>query len=139
MKIAIPVINKELQRNRIAGSLNVIGYLCIYDTIINEGRWMKTMELAPNMGELLPALERENVSVIISRQIQPMALKVLVNKGFSVYKSIGDLLDLNISMFANDRLDPFDMEAAMANATICGGACDSCNTDCETPSEVKEN
>ena len=59
---------------------------------------MKTLELAPNMGELLPALERENVSTIISRQVQPMALKVLVNKGFSVYKSIGDLLDENICL-----------------------------------------
>jgi len=139
MRIAIPVIDKESQRNRIAGSLNVNGNLCIYDTVNSEGRWMKTLELAPNMGELLPALERENVSVIISRQIQPMALKVLVNKGFSVYKSIGDLLDMNISMLVNNRLDPFDMEAAMTNATICGGACDSCSTDCETPSEVKEN
>jgi len=90
MKIAIPVIDKELQRNRIAGSLNVIGYLCIYDTEIRSGHWMKTLELAPNMGELLPALERENVSVIISRQVQPMALKVLVNKGFSVFQSMGD-------------------------------------------------
>ena len=139
MKIAIPVIDREMQSNRIASSLSVVGCLCIYDTDKHEGSWIKTLDLAPNMGELLPALERNNVFTIITKQLQPMALKVLVNKGFSVYKSIGDLLDLNISMFANDRLDPFDMEAAMANATICGGACDSCNTDCETPSEVKEN
>ena len=93
MRIAIPVVDRELQRNRIAGGLNVIGYVCIYDTEIGEGRWMKTLDLAPNMGELLPAFEKENISTIISRQVQPMALKVLVNKGFSVYKSIGDKLD----------------------------------------------
>jgi predicted Fe-Mo cluster-binding NifX family protein len=98
MKIAIPVIDKETQRNRIAVSLNVIGCLCIYDTDSSEGRWMKTLELAPNMGELLPALERENVSAVISHQLKSMALKVLVNKGFSVYKSVGDLLDENIPL-----------------------------------------
>ena len=131
MKIAIPVIDKDLRRNRIAGSLNVIGYICIYDTDIREGRWMKTLELAPNMGELLPALERENVSTIISRQVQPMALKVLVNKGFSVYKSIGDLLDENICLLIKNELITFDMEAAMVNAAVCGGACEVCSTDCE--------
>ena len=131
MKIAIPVIDKELQRNQIAGSFNVIGFICIYDTEIRAGRWMKTLELAPNMGELLPALEREKVSTVISRQVQPMALKVLVNKGFRVYKSIGNLLDENIGKFINNELIPFDMVAAMANADVCGGSCAVCSTDCE--------
>ena len=134
MKIAIPVVDKDLLRNRIAGSLNVIGFVCIYDTVIGEGRWMRTLELAPNMGELLPALERENISTIISRQVQPMALKVLVNKGFSVYKSNGDMLDNNIGLLIKNELFLFDMEAAMANAAVCGGACDSCSTDCEETS-----
>ena len=131
MKIAIPVVDKDLLRNRIAGSLNVIGFICIYDTVIGEGRWMRTLDLAPNMGELLPALERENISTIISRQVQPMALKVLVNKGFCVYKSNGDMLDNNIGLLIKNELFLFDMEAAMANAAVCGGACDACSTDCE--------
>ena len=133
MRIAIPVIDKDLHRNRIAGGLNVIGYVCIFDTGSGEGRWMKTLDLAPNMGELLPALESENVSTIISRQVQPMALKVLVNKGFSVYKSVGDLLDENIRMLIKNELVTFDMEAAGTNAAVCGGACGVCTTDCETP------
>ena len=131
MKIAIPVVDTNLLRNRIAGSLNVIGFICIYDTVIGEGRWMRTLDLAPNMGELLPALERENISTIISRQVQPMALKVLVNKGFCVYKSNGDMLDNNIGLLIKNELFLFDMEAAMANAAVCGGACDACSTDCE--------
>lgn len=58
MKIAIPVVDLNLKRNRIAGGLNVIGQICIYDLAKQEGIWMKTLDLAPNMGELLPALER---------------------------------------------------------------------------------
>lgn len=134
MKIAIPVVNVEAQRLNIASSLSVIGSLCIYDTLKNEGRWMKTLELAPNMGELLPALEREGVSVIITRQVQPMALKVLVNKGFVVFKSSGNQLEDNITLFNHDKLSAFDMGGAMEFATICGGECDDCKTDCE---EVK--
>jgi len=130
MKIAIPVIDKELQSNHIASSFNVIGFICIYDTEIRVGRWMKTLELAPNMGELLPALEREKVSTVISRQVHPMALKVLVNKGFRVYKSFGNLLDENIGRFLNNELIPFDMEAAMVNVADCGGSCAVCSTEC---------
>lgn len=131
MRIAIPVIDKDLHRNRIAVSLSVVGYVCIFDTENGEGRWMKTHELAPNMGELLPALERENISAIISRQVQPMALKVLVNKGFSVYRSIGDLLDENIGLLIKNELITFDMETAMAHVAVCGGTCEVCSTDCE--------
>ena len=131
MKIAIPVIDKDSQRNCIAGSLSVVGSLCIYNTETSDGSWMKTLDLAPNMGELLPAFERNNISTIITKQIHPMALKVLVNRGFEVYKSKGDELDLNIHLFANNELIPFDMEAAMKFATICGGECGECKTDCE--------
>jgi predicted Fe-Mo cluster-binding NifX family protein len=131
MKIAIPVIDKELHRNRIAVSLSVIGYVCIFDTETGEGRWMKTHDLAPGMGELLSALEMENISTIISRQVQPMALKVLVNQGFRVYKSIGDRLDENIELLIKEELTTFNMEAVMANAAICGGTCEICSTGCE--------
>jgi len=131
MKIAIPVINTDLQRNSIAGNLSVLGSLCIYDTTKNLGSWMKTLDLAANMGELLPALERENVSAIITRQVQPMALKVLVNKGFEVYKADGNQLEDNILLFNMNELAKFDMGGAMEFATICGGECDDCKTDCE--------
>jgi len=131
MKIAIPIVDKDLQRNRIAGSLSVVGSLCIYNTETKEGSWMKTLDLAPNMGELLPAFERNNISAIITKQVHPMALKVLVNKGISVFKSIGDELDINIKFLAANKLLPFDMEAAMKFATVCGGECSDCSTDCD--------
>lgn len=131
MKIAIPVVDLNLHKNRIAGSLNVIGQLCIYDSDKQQGVWMKTLDLAPNIGELLPALERNEVSTIITRQVLPMALKVLVNKGFDVFKSKGDALEDNVKMFINNELNLFDMNAAMENATICGGECGDCKTDCE--------
>lgn len=134
MKIAIPVINTDFQKTNIASSLSVLGSLCIYDTKKNEGRWMKTLDLAPNMGELLPALEKECVSAIITRQLQPMALKVLVNKGFEVFKADGNRLEDNIQLYHLNELAHFDMEAAMQFATLCGGECDDCKTDCETTS-----
>jgi predicted Fe-Mo cluster-binding NifX family protein len=135
MKIAIPVLDLNAQKNRIAGGLNATGHLCIYDDTTGESLWMKTSELAANMGDLLPALEQKNIIDIITFKVQPMALKVLVNKGFRVYQSIGDKLDENLRSFSQNELAPFAMESAMLDAALCGGACDSCKTDCKDDSD----
>lgn len=130
MKIAIPVNDDQARCNEIAGSLSVIGFLCIFDTVRQEGNWFKTIDLAPNMGELLPALANRNVEAIITRQIHPMALKVLVGSGLQVYRTVGENLDENIRLFNDCRLENFDMETAMSFAKVCGGECDDCKTEC---------
>ncbi len=131
MNIAIPILDTESNSNTIASGLNVNGCICLYDCERNALRWMKTLDLAENMGELLPALEQKSVSAIITEKIHPMALKVLVNKGFEVYRSQGNELDLNIRLFNEKALIPFNMEAAMDFATVCGGKCNSCETECK--------
>lgn len=136
MKVAIPVYDSVERRNEIAGSLSVMGFLCIFDTESQEGKWIKTLDLAPNMGELLPALQGEKVTAIITRQIHPMALKVLVGRGMDVYRSVGNMLDENLRLFHDSRLLSFDMDTAMTFAKVCGGECDDCKTDCDTPTNA---
>jgi len=134
MRIVIPVVDLEENKNLIFGGLNATGQICIYDTVTEEFFWIKTSNLAENMGELLPALEKQEISVIITTKIQPMALKVLVNKGFQVYKSDGIQLKENILQFNQNGLSIFDMESAMSDSLLCGGSCAVCSTDCqETP------
>lgn len=128
MNIAIPILDTNIHSNNIAASLNVNGSLCLYDTASDLYKCMKINELADNMGDLLPALEAIAISVIITRQIHPMALKVLVNKGFEVYKAKGDVLDENIQYYKEQKLDLYSYETAMELATVCGGECTSCDT-----------
>jgi len=130
MKIAIPVLDIQLQKNEIS-SLHSGGSLCLFDSETGESKWMKFTELAANMGELLPALEQKAVKDIIAIKILPMALKVLVNKGFQVYQSNGSKLDENILSYQRNELAPFDMEKAMTHAASCNGSCDVCATDCQ--------
>lgn len=129
MKVALPIIDISSNRNILAGGLNVNGSICLYDVDANSGSWIKTTDLAPNMGELLPALEALAISVIITRQIHPMALKILANKGFDVYKAKGNQLEENIQFFQSKKLDLYSHESAMELATICGGECSTCSTD----------
>jgi predicted Fe-Mo cluster-binding NifX family protein len=129
MNIAIPIIDTGVNKNTIASGLNVDGCLYLYDMNLKTETRIKTTDLAPNMGDLLPALEALTVSAIITRQIHPMALKILVNKGFEVYKSTGNKLAENIMLLQENKLELFSHEAAMELATICGGECTTCKTD----------
>lgn len=129
MKVALPIVDIASNRNILASGLNVNGSICLYDLDSKSGKWIKTIDLAPNMGELLPALEALTISVIITRQIHPMALKILSNKGFDVYKAKGNALEENIAFYQSNKLDLYSHEAAMELATICGGECSTCSTD----------
>ena len=130
MKIAVPVMDLNHNRFQIANSLSVLGYLCIFDLAKNELKWKQTIEYAPSMGELLPELKKQDVSVIIVKDILPMALQVLTHKGFQVFKAIGDNLEANISYSVKGALEAYDYEHALMNSKGCGSSCDSCSSVC---------
>lgn len=130
MKIAIPVVDNLHNKTKVAGGLNFVGYLCIYDSSTNDSVWIKASELAPSMGDLLPALEQRAISVIITEKIHPMALKILVSKGFQVFQSASSELSENIRRFHGNDLPLYDNSTSMNFAKVCGTDCDSCKADC---------
>jgi hypothetical protein len=135
MRIAVPVSDLSADgRQRVAATLSATGFLCLYDQEAQNYQWLNVSELAPNLGELLPALENSTVTDIISANMQPMALKVLVNKGFNVFKSNGHNLDENLRLHAIHSLSRFNMEQLLSEKDLCSGACGDCDTTCETPS-----
>ena len=129
MKIALPTIDIYANKNVLAGGWHVNGSICVYDTEQKKGSWLRTTDLAANMGDLLPALEAQTVEAIIAEQMHPMALKILVNKGFKVYKAQGKELEVNIELFEKKELICYSHEAAMELAVVCGGECTTCETD----------
>lgn len=131
MRIAIPVKNLDSGRNLIAKSLDANGHLCLYDQKTNELKWLKISDIASDMGALLPALEKASVTEIVSGSLHPMALKVLVNRGFEVYRSQGSNLQYNLSLRKAERLQPFNMAELMAETSGCGSNCSTCETTCE--------
>lgn len=129
MRIALPTIDTNTNKNVLAGGLHANGSICLYDMELKKGCWLRTNELAANMGDLLPALEAQTVTAVIAENMHPMALKILVNKGFSVYKAQGNELELNIELFEKQELVCYSHEAAMELAVVCGGECTTCETD----------
>lgn len=130
MKIAIPVTDNSEHKYDIANGFNSTVSLCLYNQESERYSWMQISELAANMGELLPALVSQKVDSIITKHVHPMALQVLVNKGFRVYQSEGpDLMD-NIGLFNESRLRTYDIISSYTDGKICGGECSACSTEC---------
>jgi Uncharacterized conserved protein len=131
MKIAIPVLDNDMHKYDIANGFNSTGSLCLYNNREDKFLWMHTSDLASNMGELLPALVSKQVNTIITNHIHPMALKVLVNKGFKVYKSSGHNLLDNLNLFKEEKLDIYDILLSYSDVELCGGECSACSSDCD--------
>ena len=132
MKIAIPVVDTDKKKNIIAAGLNVLGSLCIYDPDVQTSIWVKTLDLAPNMGMLLPALEEKKVLVIISQQVHPIALKVFVKSGFDVFRAIGRDVKTNLQLWESGKLVMFNTESNIEFSEMCGDVCDSCVDECDS-------
>ncbi len=131
MNVAIPVVDKDRHKYNIANGFNSTGYLCIYSTENENFTWMDVSDLADNMGELLPALISRKVNNVITLHIHPMALHVLGNKGFHIYRSEGSNLIENVELFNKDQLPIYDIKTSYANTKICGGECSVCSTECQ--------
>lgn len=135
MRIAIPVLNLGKGKYIIAETLNAKGQLCIYERETQKSQWLKISDLVSDLNELFSTFQQKSITDIISTKMQPMALKILVDKGFQVYQSQGNDLNKNIDLHEKGQLFKFDMQHLLANINLCEGACNTCDTSCDDATE----
>ena len=132
MKVVIPVVDKDSHKYSIAGGFNETSCLCVYDSLQNDLVWYDVASLSQNMNNLVPELKRRELVNVVTQGMQPMALNVLNNSGFTVYKAMGDSLMLNIELFNKECLPIFNMNLSFEGVKSCGGGCSSCgSSDCK--------
>jgi hypothetical protein len=135
MRIAIPVLNLGKGKYTIVETLNAKGQLCIYEGETQKSQWLKISDLVSDLNELFSTFQQKSITDIISAKMQPMALKILVDKGFQVYMSQGNDLKKNIDLHEKGQLYKFDMQHLLANINLCEGACNTCETSCDDTTE----
>ena len=128
MKVVIPVIDKEQNRYTIANGFNEKGCICVYDSVANDIVWYEPSNVAENLANLLPELAKREILQVITTGIKPMALNVFCNSGFTVYRSYGDNLMVNIELFNKESLPIYEMKVSLEDAAACGGSCHSCSS-----------
>lgn len=132
MKIAIPVVDSSDHKYKIAPGFNVTPYFCIYDTGQGEYFWMHTDEVLNNGENIVTYFRKQNLGVIITSMMKPMALKLFNRMGITVYKSENEDLSSNIKHFELNKLSEYTTEEAVANSNACGGECNTCDTTCDS-------
>ena len=126
MKVFIPVIDSSRHRYKIADGFNESGAICIFDTKDNHVTWYESKGTSAGDAEMLEELKSSGVVNLITPTIQPMALKVFSDKGFAVYKSVGDDLMVNLELIKIRCLPLYGLEESMSNITPCFSDCTSC-------------
>lgn len=134
MKLIVPVYGDK----RIAEGFNKTTDVCIYDPLASEAKNVCTFvpwrTIIPPGSKITKKMKEIGIAGVLTSQIQLLALNLFVESGIHVYRSEGDDLERNLSLYRDQKLMPFTSKEALENSSICSGTCDTCTTDdqCKT-------
>ncbi|ASB48217.1 hypothetical protein [Alkalitalea saponilacus] len=112
MKVFIPVIDCSRNRYTIAENFETSGAICIFDIRDNLVTWYKSKGLSASYEEILEELKGDGVTKAIISSLQTPTINTFVNKGFHIYKSVGNDLRINLELLKIRCLPVFDYESA---------------------------
>jgi predicted Fe-Mo cluster-binding NifX family protein len=113
MKIIIPVIDNDQNKNSIAQGFHKTDFVCIYDSVENSYHWHKKSDISKKDGNLCIQLKIKGIYTIITNEIELMTLSLFTDIGLKVYKSDGTNLVENIKLFESNQLKPFTLKTAL--------------------------
>ncbi|MCK9159236.1 MAG: hypothetical protein WCR45_01290 [Bacteroidaceae bacterium] len=125
MKVIIPISKNKC----IADGFNTTADVCVFDTETEATTFTFWKEIIPSGSSILAQFEKMKIAGAIVGHIQLMALKVLSEKGFVVYKSQGRILQQNLMLLKENKLTLYPPIEAMENGVICSGECNSCTNE----------
>ncbi|WP_321331950.1 hypothetical protein [uncultured Bacteroides sp.] len=129
MKLIVPVYDD----NRIAEGFNRTPDVCIFDPMASGQEGVCTFvpwrTIIPPGSKITKKMKEMGIEAVLTSQIQLLALNLFVENGINVYKSSGDDLTYNLSLYIKQELMPYTAIEALENSSICSGSCDSCESD----------
>ena len=125
MKIILPVADNK----GIAQSFHNIELACIYNYTNQSLEWIPTKTISARSGDLAEGLKNIGICAVISTQMPLMALGFFTESGLKVYQAVGENIDENIRLFANNQLKPLT-NASVKSMAACSGPCSACQTSC---------
>ncbi len=129
MKVIMPVIDNEKEKNFIANGFLNSEYVCVYNNESQTYEWLPIEDISQQAGNMTIELKQKGIKAVISSDITFMALGLFVESGLKVYKARGKSVQENIKFLQDEQLDLFTPLGAM-NSSSCSGSCSSCGTSC---------
>lgn len=131
MKVMIPVKDDLQNKFEMADGFHNVEFVCIYDSNLNNSKWMRAKEISETMGGLNTALLEREVDSIISTKITPLVLTMFRRIGINVFKAQSNDLTKNIGLFQNKELSTFTFEESRQIQSCYSRSCSGCgSTSC---------
>ena len=127
----IPVKDDLQNKFEMADGFHNVEFVCIYDSNLNNSKWMRAKEISETMGGLNTALLEREVDSIISTKITPLVLTMFRRIGINVFKAQSNDLTKNIGLFQNKELSTFTFEESRQIQSCYSRSCSGCgSTSC---------
>lgn len=133
MKILIPVVDCEVEKNIICKEFDDATYYCIYDSLNNTYEWEHVSSFTNKIGNISFALKRKGILSVIVRNIPIMAIHLFTEMGIKLYPAEGKYLYLNIELLSKNRLSTYFLPNGIKSDTeieSCNTSCSSCHSGC---------
>lgn len=130
MKVIIPILDNESNKDTVASGFHNAEYACIYDCGEKTSEWVSFSDLIKNAGNLTVELKTKGIYTVIAPFIPIMALGLFIDSNFKVYKATGKSVTKNIDMYLDNKLLPYTPQM-VAGGLSCSSSCSSCGIDCK--------
>ncbi|WP_372751034.1 hypothetical protein [Labilibaculum sp.] len=133
MKVLIPVVDCEDNKNIICENFDDAKYYCTYDSLNKTYEWEPVNSFANKIGNISFALKRKGILSVIIRKMPIMAVHLFTEMGISLYPAEGKYLYLNIELLNKNKLPTLstqDGKNSESEIENCKSACSSCNSGC---------
>ena len=128
MKILLPVVDSETNKEVMATGFHETKDLCVFDPETFLFQHMTIDELGGSMRNLPNALRELKIGSIISSGIRPLALQILERCGLNVYEPSGTDVNENIKLFKEGYLERYSMQTSRGQLATCGSSCSTCSS-----------
>ncbi|WP_372752748.1 hypothetical protein [Mariniflexile sp.] len=122
MNVIIPVTDLDNGKNKLAKGFHNTEYACIYNSLNNSYKWIKTKEISNLEDNLSLALKQKGIYTIITSHMPFLALRLFKESGLLTYKSKSKDLEENIALFLKNELEPFTGQIQF-NTSSCSSSC----------------
>lgn len=128
MKVCLPILgDSSLKKELVANDFYKAHYYCIYD-LDTESSSVFSLNDSNSIYLSISDIKKQDIQIIITPNLRPMAAKILFENEIEVYKSSGTIVKENISLYKRSLLNDFTL-AMIENQKDCSSnTCSSCSS-----------
>ncbi len=129
MKVCLPILgDSELKKELMASDFYKAKYYCLYDVEKDETE-VFSLDDSDSIYLSMSEIKKQEIQVIITPNLRPMAAKILFENEIEVYKAGGSEVGENISLYKRGFLRDFSLAMIEEPKGCASGSCSSCSSD----------